>query len=157
MRQGALETTPTSLLSALWMSLQAVEVCVQPPSLHSSAFPFPFLHSSIPPSFHSFIPSSFYPPFLHSFILSFLYSSIPSRLPLSPGLTEGFHQSGVAEALWAVEKDEAAANAFKLNYPNSTVLSDDCNMILRLVMDVRGREREEGERREGGAKEDMTL
>ena len=52
-----------------------------------------------------------------------------------------------------MEKDEAAANAFKLNYPNSTVLSDDCNMILRLVMDVRGRE--EGEREgEGGRREE---
>ena len=52
------------------------------------------------------------------------------------GLTEGFHQSGVAEAAWAVEKEEAAANAFKLNYPSATVMTDDCNLILRLVMDV---------------------
>ena len=59
---------------------------------------------------------------------------------MSSGLTEGFHQSGVAEALWAVEKDEAAANAFKLNYPGCTVMTDDCNLILRLVMDVRAAE-----------------
>ena len=36
-----------------------------------------------------------------------------------------------------MEKDEAAANAFKLNYPDSIVLTDDCNLILRYVMDVR--------------------
>ena len=48
----------------------------------------------------------------------------------SPGLTEGFHQSGVAEAHWAVEKDEADANALKLNYLDSTVMTDDCNLIL---------------------------
>ena len=56
---------------------------------------------------------------------------------MPPGLTEGFHQSGVAEALWAVEKDEAAANAFKLNFPGAIVMTDDCNLILRYVMDVR--------------------
>ena len=36
-----------------------------------------------------------------------------------------------------MEKDETAANAFKLNYPSCTVLTDDCNLILRLAMDVR--------------------
>lgn len=55
---------------------------------------------------------------------------------LSTGLTEGFHQSGVAEAVWAVEKEEAAANAFRLNYPGCTVMTDDCNLVLRLAMDV---------------------
>ena len=60
-----------------------------------------------------------------------------NRVSPTTGLTEGFHQSGVAEARWAVEKDEAAANAFKLNYPDSIVLTDDCNLILRYVMDVR--------------------
>lgn len=51
------------------------------------------------------------------------------------GLTEGFHQSGVAEAVWAIEKDEAAAQAFRLNYPKATVFTDDCNILLKLVMD----------------------
>ena len=36
-----------------------------------------------------------------------------------------------------MEKEVAAANAFKLNYPGSTVLTDDCNLILRYVMEVR--------------------
>ena len=60
----------------------------------------------------------------------------PPPPPPCAGLTEGFHQSGVAEAMWAVEKDEAAANAFKLNYPSATVMTDDCNLILRLAMEV---------------------
>eukprot|EP00731_Ephydatia_muelleri_P024749 Em0016g1020a len=51
------------------------------------------------------------------------------------GLTEGFHQSGVAEAVWAIEKDEAAAQAFRLNYPKATVFTDDCNILLKLVME----------------------
>lgn len=63
--------------------------------------------------------------------------SVSVCLMCNPGLTEGFHQSGVAEACWAVEKDEAAANAFKLNYPTATVMTDDCNLILRYVMEVR--------------------
>ena len=56
--------------------------------------------------------------------------------PPLPGLTEGFHQSGVAEAVWAVEKEEAAAQAFRLNYPRATVFTDDCNTLLKLVMEV---------------------
>ena len=55
---------------------------------------------------------------------------------LYKGLTEGFHQSGVAEACWAIEKEEPAAQAFRLNNPNSTVFTDDCNALLKLVMDV---------------------
>ena len=52
------------------------------------------------------------------------------------GLTEGFHQAGVAEACWAVEKEEPAAQAFRLNYPKTTVFTDDCNQLLKLVMEV---------------------
>lgn len=52
------------------------------------------------------------------------------------GLTEGFHQSGVAEAKWAIEKEEPAAQAFRLNFPNATVFTDDCNNLLKLVMEV---------------------
>ena len=53
------------------------------------------------------------------------------------GLTEGFHQSGLAEAKWAIEKEEPAAQAFRLNYPNAVVFTDDCNVLLKLVMEVR--------------------
>lgn len=52
------------------------------------------------------------------------------------GLSEGFHQSGVADSVWAVEKEEAAAQAFRLNHPKATVFTDDCNTLLKLVMEV---------------------
>ena len=50
------------------------------------------------------------------------------------GLSEGFHQAGIAESCWAIEKEEPAAQAFRLNNPQCTVFSDDCNELLRLVM-----------------------
>ncbi|XP_076670133.1 DNA methyltransferase 1a [Andrena cerasifolii] len=51
------------------------------------------------------------------------------------GLSEGFHQAGIAETLWAIEKEEPAANAYRLNNPNATVFTDDCNTLLKSVMD----------------------
>eukprot|EP00795_Rhopilema_esculentum_P006330 gene6330-11763_t len=51
------------------------------------------------------------------------------------GLTQGFHQSGIAETHWAIEKEESAAQAFKLNYPNASVFTDDCNLLLKMVME----------------------
>ena len=53
------------------------------------------------------------------------------------GLSEGFHQSGVATSCWAIEKDEPAAQAFRLNNPKATVFTDDCNTLLKIVMEVR--------------------
>lgn len=50
------------------------------------------------------------------------------------GLSEGFHQAGVCESSWAIEIEEPAAQAYRLNNPGSTVFSDDCNELLRLVM-----------------------
>ncbi|XP_063239030.1 DNA (cytosine-5)-methyltransferase PliMCI-like [Bacillus rossius redtenbacheri] len=50
------------------------------------------------------------------------------------GLSEGLHQSGVAETLWAIEKEEPAAHAFRLNNPGCEVFTDDCNVLLKLVM-----------------------
>ncbi|CAN7984788.1 unnamed protein product [Ixodes hexagonus] len=50
------------------------------------------------------------------------------------GLSEGFHQSGVSETCWAIECEEPAANAFRLNFPDATIFTDDCNRLLRLVM-----------------------
>ncbi|XP_066590215.1 DNA (cytosine-5)-methyltransferase 1-like isoform X2 [Prorops nasuta] len=47
------------------------------------------------------------------------------------GLSEGLHQSGIAENRWAIEKEEAAAYAYKLNNPEATVFSEDCNVLLR--------------------------
>ena len=55
----------------------------------------------------------------------------------SLGLTQGFHQSGIADTCWAIEKDEPAAQAFRLNYPDASVFTDDCNMLLKMVMEVR--------------------
>ncbi|XP_064460816.1 DNA (cytosine-5)-methyltransferase PliMCI-like [Ornithodoros turicata] len=51
------------------------------------------------------------------------------------GLSEGLHQAGVCETLWAIEREEPAANAFRRNFPDATVLTDDCNRLLRLVME----------------------
>ncbi|XP_049797488.1 DNA (cytosine-5)-methyltransferase 1-like [Schistocerca nitens] len=50
------------------------------------------------------------------------------------GLSYGLQQSGVAEICWAIEKDMAAAEAFSRNHPHCTVLMDDCNLLLQLVM-----------------------
>lgn len=52
------------------------------------------------------------------------------------GLSEGLHQSGVADSHWAIEKEEPAANAFKLNNPKATVFTEDCNLLLKLAMSV---------------------
>lgn len=52
------------------------------------------------------------------------------------GLSEGFHQAGIADSKWAIEKEEPAAQAFRLNNPGCTVFTDDCNELLKLVMEV---------------------
>lgn len=52
------------------------------------------------------------------------------------GLSEGMHQAGVAESLWAIEKESSAANAYRLNNPKTIVFSEDCNKLLQRVMDV---------------------
>lgn len=53
------------------------------------------------------------------------------------GLSEGFHQAEISESKWAIEAFEPAAQAYRLNFPGATVFTDDCNHLLRLVMDVR--------------------
>ena len=55
---------------------------------------------------------------------------------LFKGLSEGFHQAGLAESLWAIELEEPAAQAYRLNNPKCTVFTQDCNQLLRLVIDV---------------------
>ncbi|KAL2231357.1 UNVERIFIED_CONTAM: DNA (cytosine-5)-methyltransferase 1B [Sesamum indicum] len=50
------------------------------------------------------------------------------------GLSEGLEQSGVSFAKWAIEYEEAAGDAFKLNHPGSLVFVNNCNVILRAVM-----------------------
>ncbi|GIY34057.1 hypothetical protein CDAR_419951 [Caerostris darwini] len=51
------------------------------------------------------------------------------------GLSQGFHAAGITESRWAIEKEEAAAQAFRLNFPDCAVFTEDCNYLLRLVMD----------------------
>lgn len=78
------------------------------------------------------------------------------------GLSEGFHQAGnvfscaalymltdhqpvvmlihthifvgISETHWAIEMWEPAAQAFRLNNPGTTVFTEDCNVLLKLVM-----------------------
>lgn len=52
------------------------------------------------------------------------------------GLSAGFHQCGVSESAWAVEIDQPAAQAYRLNYPQAIVFSEDCNLLLKLAMEV---------------------
>ncbi|KAK3742012.1 hypothetical protein QZH41_019860, partial [Actinostola sp. cb2023] len=50
-------------------------------------------------------------------------------------MSAGLHQAGVAESLWAIEKEVSAAQAYRLNNSGCTVFSDDCNELLKLAMD----------------------
>lgn len=65
-----------------------------------------------------------------------VYWVIAPMLLYLTGLSEGFHQAGISEAKWAVEVFEPAAQAYRLNNPSSTVFTDDCNVLLRMVMNV---------------------
>ena len=64
------------------------------------------------------------------------FPAVPQRLACLDifsgcgGLSAGLHQAGVADSKWAVEIFEPAAQAFKLNNPECTVFSDDCNLLL---------------------------
>ena len=51
------------------------------------------------------------------------------------GLSEGLHQSGVAETCWAIECEPTAAQAFRLNNPKASVFTEDCNLILRQAIE----------------------
>ena len=46
------------------------------------------------------------------------------------GLSLGLHQAGILTTSWAIEMDQSAAQAYKLNNPDCTVFSDDCNILL---------------------------
>lgn len=52
------------------------------------------------------------------------------------GLSAGFDQCGLSESSWAVEIDQPAAQAYRLNYPQATVFTEDCNLLLKLAMEV---------------------
>eukprot|EP01018_Ginkgo_biloba_P018917 Gb_24436 [translate_table: standard] len=54
------------------------------------------------------------------------------------GLSDGLQQSGVTLTKWAIEYEEPAAEAFKLNHPEAEVFCENCNVILRSIMEKGG-------------------
>eukprot|EP00898_Chlorokybus_atmophyticus_P004393 jgi/Chlat1/4955/Chrsp32S00378 len=54
------------------------------------------------------------------------------------GLSEGLQQSGVTRTKWAVEYDSAAADAFRLNNPDAAMFCENCNVVLRRLMEKGG-------------------
>ncbi|RHN66098.1 putative DNA (cytosine-5-)-methyltransferase [Medicago truncatula] len=54
------------------------------------------------------------------------------------GLSEGLHQFGVSSTKWAIEYEEPAGNAFKANHPEALVFINNCNVILRAIMEKCG-------------------
>ncbi|XP_010472460.1 PREDICTED: DNA (cytosine-5)-methyltransferase 2-like [Camelina sativa] len=54
------------------------------------------------------------------------------------GLSYGLEKAGVSHTKWAIEYEEPAGQAFKQNHPESTVFVDNCNVILRAIMEKCG-------------------
>ncbi|KAF1897087.1 hypothetical protein Lal_00034789 [Lupinus albus] len=54
------------------------------------------------------------------------------------GLSEGLQQSGIAQTKWAIEYEEPAGDAFRANHPEALVFVNNCNVILRAVMEKCG-------------------
>ncbi|KAJ6349685.1 hypothetical protein OIU77_007126 [Salix suchowensis] len=54
------------------------------------------------------------------------------------GLSEGLQQAGVSTTKWAIEYEEPAGEAFKLNHAESLMFINNCNVILRAVMEKCG-------------------
>lgn len=54
------------------------------------------------------------------------------------GLSEGLEQSGATVTKWAIEYEEPAGEAFRLNHPEASVLINNCNVILRAIMSTCG-------------------
>jgi hypothetical protein len=52
------------------------------------------------------------------------------------GLSHGLHQTGAVISKWAIEVFEPAAKAFKTNNPDTVVFTDDCNLLLKKVIDA---------------------
>ncbi|XP_065315323.1 DNA (cytosine-5)-methyltransferase 1-like [Gordionus sp. m RMFG-2023] len=51
------------------------------------------------------------------------------------GLSNGLELSGVCESHWAIENDIKAANSFRVNHPKATVYTQNCNKLLRMIME----------------------
>lgn len=54
------------------------------------------------------------------------------------GLSQGLEQAGVSATKWAIEYEEPAGQAFRKNHPEATVFVDNCNVILRAIMEKGG-------------------
>ncbi|XP_010442374.1 PREDICTED: DNA (cytosine-5)-methyltransferase 1-like [Camelina sativa] len=54
------------------------------------------------------------------------------------GLSQGLEKAGVSDTKWAIEYEEPAGQAFRQNHPESTVFVDNCNVILRAIMEKGG-------------------
>lgn len=50
------------------------------------------------------------------------------------GLSEGLQQSGVSHTKWAIEYEQPAGEAFRQNHPDAFMIIDNCNTILRAIM-----------------------
>ncbi|XP_050512373.1 DNA (cytosine-5)-methyltransferase PliMCI [Diabrotica virgifera virgifera] len=57
------------------------------------------------------------------------------------GLSEGLKMSNIADSRWAIEKEVPAANAFRMNNPNCKVFNDDCNNLLKLIVNNEAKEK----------------
>ncbi|XP_010435242.1 PREDICTED: DNA (cytosine-5)-methyltransferase 4-like [Camelina sativa] len=54
------------------------------------------------------------------------------------GMSHGLEKAGVSETKWAIEYEEPAGKAFKENHPNALVFVENCNVILRAIMEKCG-------------------
>ncbi|VAI38148.1 unnamed protein product [Triticum turgidum subsp. durum] len=54
------------------------------------------------------------------------------------GLSEGLHLAGASRTKWAIEYEEPAAQAFLQNHPEAAVFVENCNVILKAIMDKCG-------------------
>ncbi|XP_047333677.1 DNA (cytosine-5)-methyltransferase 1-like isoform X2 [Impatiens glandulifera] len=54
------------------------------------------------------------------------------------GLSTGLQLSGASQTKWAIEYEAPAGEAFRLNHPDATVIVNNCNVILRAIMDACG-------------------
>ncbi|XP_065647414.1 DNA (cytosine-5)-methyltransferase PliMCI isoform X3 [Hydra vulgaris] len=57
------------------------------------------------------------------------------------GLSEGFDQVGVVNSCWAIEFEPSAAQAYRLNNPSAIVFNQDCNNVLKQIME--GKEKDD--------------
>ncbi|XP_076903483.1 DNA (cytosine-5)-methyltransferase 1B-like [Bidens hawaiensis] len=54
------------------------------------------------------------------------------------GLSEGLQKAGASVTKWAIEYEEPAGDAFRLNHPDALAFVHNCNVILRAIMTACG-------------------